>query len=209
MALQVGGIDVVSNTRGLNNIASIDATTATAISSGLTGKQNADATLTALAGLNTTPGILAQTGTDTFTKRTISGTTNQITVSNGDGAAGNPTLSIATNPNLSGARLNDGYTEEVYTIVDSATVNLDPNNASIQNWTLGANRIPGQVNWATGQSITLMILDGVGRTIDWSTLNVEWKTDAGSAPTLNTTTQTVIVLWKVGTTIHGARVGDL
>lgn len=57
------------------------------------GKQAGDATLTALAAYNTN-GILTQTAADTFTGRTLTGTTNQITVTNGDGVAANPTLSI-------------------------------------------------------------------------------------------------------------------
>ena len=100
------------------------------------------------------------------------------------------------------------YTETVFAITDGATVNLDPNNGPIQTWTLGANRTPGQANWAAGQSITLMVDDGSAFTITWSTLAVVWETDAGSAPTLATTGFTVIVLWKVGSTIYGARVGD-
>jgi hypothetical protein len=96
----------------------------------------------------------------------------------------------------------------VFAITDGGTVNLNPNDGPIQTWTLGANRTPGQTGWAAGQSITLMVDDGSAFAITWSTLAVVWETDAGSAPTLATTGFTVIVLWKVGTTIYGARVGD-
>lgn len=100
------------------------------------------------------------------------------------------------------------YTETVFAITDGAVVNLDPNNGPIQTWTLGANRTPGQVNWAAGQSITLMVDDGSAFNIIWTTLAVVWETNRGVAPTLATSGFTVIVLWKVGTTIYGARVGD-
>lgn len=108
---------------------------------------------------------------------------------------------------FSGAVLNDGYTEEVFA-VSGTTPALSPTNGSIQTWTLTGNSTPTAGTWAAGQSITLMVDDGTARTINWSSLAVTWKTDAGSAPTLNTTGYTVIALWKVGTTIYGARVGD-
>ena len=39
-------------------------------------------------------GIVAKTGAGTFAGRTITGTTNQVTVTNGDGVSGNPTLAF-------------------------------------------------------------------------------------------------------------------
>jgi hypothetical protein len=121
---------------------------------------------------------------------------------------GSGALVFATSPTLSKATLNDGYTEEVFVVTDGGSVNLDPNNGSIQTWTLGANRTPDQANWAAGQSINLHIDDGSAYAVTWDTLDVEWKTDGGVSPTLNEDDFTIIVLWKVGTQIYGARVGD-
>jgi hypothetical protein len=106
------------------------------------------------------------------------------------------------------AKTFGNYTETVYAITDGSTVALDPNNGPIQTWTLGGSRTPTQANWAAGQSITLLVDDGSAATITWTTLAVTWKTGGGTAPTLNTSGYTVILLWKVGTTIYGARVGD-
>lgn len=101
----------------------------------------------------------------------------------------------------------DGYTEEVFSITDGPTVVLSPLNGSIQTWTLGANRSPTfNAGWGTGQNITLMIDDGASFAITWPAVN--WKTNSGGAPTLNTVGFTVIQIWKVGTLFYGARVGD-
>jgi hypothetical protein len=121
---------------------------------------------------------------------------------------GSGALVFGTSPTVSGPTINDGYTEEVYAIPSSTTPALSPTNGSIQTWTLTGNSTPTAGTWAAGQSLTLMIDDGTAYTITWSSVAVTWKTDNGNAPTLNTSGFTVIQLWKVGSTIYGARVGN-
>jgi len=113
----------------------------------------------------------------------------------------------AVYPTVYGVTLNDGYTEEVYA-VSGTTPALSPTNGSIQTWTLSGNSTPTAGTWAAGQSMTLMIDDGTDYTVTWTSLAVTWTTNVGSAPELNTSGYTSIALWKVGSTIYGARVGN-
>jgi hypothetical protein len=92
--------------------------------------------------------------------------------------------------------------ETVYNLTGTA---LDPANGTIQYITLAANTTFTD-SLAEGESITLMIDDGTAYTVTWPTTT--WVNNAGSAPTLATTGYTVVVLWKVSTTLYGALVGD-
>lgn len=153
-------------------------------------------------GATTLTGILVGNGTSAVTAvaaptGTIVGTTDTQTLTN----------KTLTSPTLTGPTINDGYTEEVFA-VSGTTPALSPTNGSIQTWTLTGSSTPTAGTWAAGQSMTLQIDDGSAYTVTWTSLPVTWKTNAGAAPTLNTTGFTVIQLWKVGTTIFGARVGD-
>lgn len=58
-----------------------------------TNVQAHDANLDALAGLSAV-GILARTGAGSAASRTLQGTSNEIAVTNGDGASGNPTIAL-------------------------------------------------------------------------------------------------------------------
>ncbi|OHA62620.1 MAG: hypothetical protein A2117_01015 [Candidatus Wildermuthbacteria bacterium GWA2_46_15] len=61
----------------------------------LNNKQPLDSTLTSLAAYDTN-GILTQIAPDTFIGRAVTGTLNRITVTNGDGVIGNPSVDIAS-----------------------------------------------------------------------------------------------------------------
>lgn len=113
----------------------------------------------------------------------------------------------ATGGAASGLTLNDGYTEEVFTVTGT-TPALSPTNGSIQTWALTGNATPTAGAWASGQSMTLMVDDGSAYTINWASMSITWKTGGGMAPTLQTTGFTAIALWKVGAVVYGARVGD-
>jgi hypothetical protein len=118
---------------------------------------------------------------------------------------GTGALVFATSPTLVTPTVT-GYTETVFAL-SGTTPSISASNGTIQTWTLTGNSTPTSA-LTSGQSVTLMIDDGTAFTVTWTTIAVEWKTDGGNAPALNTTGFTAIVLWNVGGTVYGARVGD-
>ena len=70
------------------------------------GLQPLDGKLTGLAAMADTPGVVVQTAADTFAPRTITGTANEIDVTNGDGVAGNPTIALPSSLVLAGKTID-------------------------------------------------------------------------------------------------------
>jgi len=114
---------------------------------------------------------------------------------------GTQTLS---NKTLTKPTLDGTITEEVYAI-SGTSVALEPDNGSVQTHTLTGNTTYTD-GFSAGEAITVMIDDGTAYTVTWPTTT--WVNNGGIAPTLATTGYTVVSLWKVGSTLYGALVGD-
>lgn len=162
------------------------------------------------------PGALTEDGVQVVTNKTIDLGDNAVTGTKAEFddalSDGNFLFSgdavAATGGTASGITLNDGYTEESFTVTGT-TPALSPTNGTYQNWTLTANSTPTAGTWANGQSLTLHIDDGTSFVVSsWASVGVTWRTDAGLAPTLRTTGVTIIQLWKAAGVLYGARVGD-
>lgn len=144
-------------------------------------------------------GDVTTTGVQTLTNKTL---TSPI--------LNTPTLSQGSwnYPSITNGLISTStFVDKSYTIAGT-TPYINPNDGGLQLWTLTANSTPSANNWENGKSVTLMIDDGSAYTITWSSMSITWKTDSGSAPTLNTTGYTVIVLWQANGVIYGARVGN-
>lgn len=66
-----------------------------------------DADLDALAALSST-GMIVRTGSATYSLRTITGTANEITLTNGDGVSGNPIASLPSSLTFTGKTITGG-----------------------------------------------------------------------------------------------------
>jgi hypothetical protein len=155
---------------------------------GLDALQPIDADLTALAN-NSSNGFWSRTGSGTGVARTLTGTANEITVTNGSGASGNPTFSLPTALTLTGKTLTGGA------IVGPTFLSVLSQSA------------PFYINFANNESLTnnrtLTFTTGdASRTISIAgdvTTAAAFTTSGANALTLTTTGSTNVTLPTTGT----------
>lgn len=176
-----------------------------------TNVQAYSAQLATLASYNTN-GLFAQTAAGTYTGRTLTGTANLITVTNGDGVSGNPTITVGSNVsqlNVSETRTASidfntnqlirpeikNYSETVSTVVAAGTTTLDITNGNVFNMSQDTNITTFNFNnaAATGKCSGFTLIrtkdaTGTTRSITWPA-SVKWS--GGTAPTLTQTTGSV------------------
>jgi hypothetical protein len=98
-------------------------------------------------------GLIIRTGSGTVAARTITGTANQITVSNGDGVSGNPTLSTpqnihtAASPTFAGLSLSSQLTS---TSTTPLSFQSNSNTGTYNQTTIYANQNNTSANTANG-----------------------------------------------------------
>lgn len=129
--------------------------------------------LAAIEGLSST-GIAVRTATDTWAQRTITGTANQITVTNGSGVAGNPTLSFPAAITLTGITITGGtFTGGTY---PGGTLS-DPTIDDSLLWTSGGS---DRVSQSVGTSENVMVFNGIGNS---KTTAIHLNPGSGTLPT--------------------------
>lgn len=145
--------------------------------------------------------------TYTLTLPNDDGNANGLLQTNGSGVLSFVNSATLTELDVTTLDMAGAIQELVYTANVTGTYTLSAGNGTIQNITLtgsvGSGSVTDSLN--DGEAVTLVVDDGSGYTIDWTGAVDKWV--GGSAPTLDTTNKTIIVLWKVGSDLYGMESG--
>jgi hypothetical protein len=136
--------------------------------------QPLDADLTAIAGLDATAGLLTKTAANTYSRRSIAtAAVARISISNGDGQAGNPTIDLGQ-PTI-GSSTAGGFTKftaDIYgRISNQSQASLTDIAAPTGTWSAGAQLLQSSATPAGGNDLTNKAY------VDTAILNAQLATD--------------------------------
>lgn len=168
-----------------------------------TNVQAWDAKLDALTALTTSTGMLVRVNSaGTLTVRTVTAGSSKLTITNGSGVSGNPTIDLNT------ATANTWTGQQSFgaqSLTDGANIAWNLNTQQSANVTLGGNRtLDNPTNMVNGGTYILVVRqDGTGsRTLAFGSA---YLFPGGTAPTLSTDANSVDILSFVsdGTNMFG------
>lgn len=163
--------------------------------------------LQGLSGLASS-GMLARTGAGTYTARTITGTANQIIVTNGDGVAGAPTIALATVSAGAGGAFQK-FTTDAYGRVSAVTPVVTADITALVDATyvnVTGDSMSGNIAFTGGATITGLPTpvnsgDAAPKSyVDAAVTGLSWKQSVKAATTTNGALATA---YANGSTIDG------
>lgn len=173
----------------------------------LDGKQASNADLLGIATLNT-DGIPARTAAGTYAARTLTGTTNIITVTNGNGVLGDPTFNVGSLVMRSNTfcRRTQQQPFGAVTLTDGASISWNCSSQESAFVTLAGNRtLANPSNMVDGGTYQLRVKQDAtgGRTLAYGSA-YDWGVDG--PPTLSTGANKIDILTFTsdGTKMYGA-----
>lgn len=141
-----------------NTLSNIPQSAITGLASALAGFQPLSTQLSTLASFNSN-GLITQTASGTFTSRSIAATSTKISITNGDGIAGNPSIDVAEAnlniANMTGTLIatRGGTGQTAYTVGDiligGASNTLNKISTSIAGSFLRSQGVAAAPQWST------------------------------------------------------------
>lgn len=143
--------------------------------------QPLDADLTALSSLSST-GFVSRTGASTYTERSLTGTANEIEITNPTGAAGDPIIGIVDNPVFGG---NESVTVPSGTAAQrpgsptAGMIRFNSDDNVFEGYTDDWGSLGGGLGSA--QTVTIIEADTNSSVSDFDGNNVDFYGDAGAS----------------------------
>jgi len=169
-----------------------------------TDVQAYDAELQAISGLAAN-GLITRTSSSTAAARTITGTTNVISVTNGDGVSGNPTLDV-------GSLVAKTDTAKTFTASQRGTVTTDNDGSFDMNVTNNFKCTPTGTfaltftNITAGQSGYVLLVNTGGHAV---TAAATTKVGSTALTTISAAGTYLLSYWTDGTNVYVTNSGAL